>query len=122
MKQIITTVALLLSATIACAVPLTPQQALKRATSQEGPAKVRGVASSKTYNLVYEKKTAADASCYVFNASKGGGFLVVSANDITVPVLGYSDSGTFDVNNIPENMKWWLDQYDREINLSLIHI
>lgn len=116
MKQIITTVALLLSATIACAVPLTPQQALQRATSQEGPAKVRGVASSKTYNLVYEKKTAADASCYVFNATKDGGFLVVSANDITVPVLGYSDSGTFDVNNIPENMKWWLDQYDREIN------
>lgn len=116
MKQIFTTVALLLSATMAWAAPLTPQQALQRAIGQEGPAKVRGVNATKTYHLVYEKKTAADASCYVFNAANGGGYLVVSANDITMPVLGYSDSGTFDVNNIPENMRWWLDQYDREIN------
>lgn len=53
---------------------------------------------------------------YVFNAEKSGcGWVIVSGDDRTQQVLGYSDSGTYDENNIPENMQWWLSQYVEEI-------
>lgn len=52
---------------------------------------------------------------YVFNAEPGKGFVVVSGDDRTEQVLGYSCHGNFDVANIPENMQAWLDQYVEEI-------
>ena len=51
---------------------------------------------------------------YVFNG-KDGGFVLVSAEDDTRAVLGYSDEGTFDATNIPENMQFWLQMYADEI-------
>ena len=41
---------------------------------------------------------------YVFNMSKGG-FVVVSNDDRTRPILGFSDSGSFDPDNMPANMR-----------------
>lgn len=52
---------------------------------------------------------------YVFNSTDGNGFLIVSADDVARPILGYSDSGTIDVSNMPENMRWWLSQYNVQI-------
>ena len=40
---------------------------------------------------------------FVFNSTEEG-FVLVSAEDNARAVLGYSDEGTFDTNNIPENM------------------
>ena len=51
---------------------------------------------------------------YVFNHDKGG-FVWVSASDYTREVLGYSDTGYFDKNNIPVNMQDWLRMYAHEI-------
>ena len=47
---------------------------------------------------------------YVFNID-GGGFVIVSGDDRTVEILGYSENGTFDVNNIPDNMRGLLQEY-----------
>ncbi len=58
-----------------------------------------------------------DAAFYVFNASRGEGFVVVSGDDRTEAVLGYSASGTFDLDNMPENVRWWFDQYEEELAL-----
>ena len=52
---------------------------------------------------------------YVFNAEQGKGFVIVSGDDRTTQVLGYSKDGYFDPSNVPENMQWWLDQYVEEI-------
>ena len=52
---------------------------------------------------------------YVFNVENNGGFIIVSNDDRTVPILGYSDSGTFDPDNIPANMQAWLQGYADEI-------
>ena len=54
-----------------------------------------------------------EAAFYVFNASKG--FVIVAAQDVSTPILGYSDEGFFDANNIPENMEWWLQDYAKQI-------
>lgn len=52
---------------------------------------------------------------YVFTVKDKGGFVIVSNDDGTVPILGYSDSGTFDAENMPANMKAWLQGYADEI-------
>ena len=51
---------------------------------------------------------------YIFNADDGG-FVIVSADDRAVPVLGYSDNGFINVDSLPDNFRWWLGEYEREI-------
>ena len=55
---------------------------------------------------------------YVFNNSDGAlqrGFVIVSGDDRAVPVLGYSDTGTYDPANVPPAMQEWLDYLSAEI-------
>lgn len=55
------------------------------------------------------------ATYYVFNVGADEGFVVVSGDDATEPVLGYSLSGTVTEDAMPDNMRWWLGEYDRQI-------
>lgn len=55
------------------------------------------------------------ADFYVFNRTGDAGYVIVSADDGLMPVVGYADTGSFDPNQIPENMQWWLDNCQREI-------
>ena len=74
-----------------------------------------GNISTATPRMLRGKATNQPA-LYVFNTEKAGcGWVVVSGDNRTQQVLGYSDSGTYDENNIPENMQWWLSQYVEEI-------
>ena len=57
----------------------------------------------------------ADAYYYVFNAGNDGGYVIVSGDDRTEPILGYVEQGTFDPDNIPENMRSWLQLYADQI-------
>lgn len=50
---------------------------------------------------------------YVFNT--GNGFVLTSADDATTPILGYSDSGEFDPNEIPDGLKYLMGEYTRQI-------
>lgn len=52
---------------------------------------------------------------YVFNNGDNDGFVIVSGDDCTAPILGYADSGSFDASNMPENMRNWLNGYAEEI-------
>ena len=52
---------------------------------------------------------------YVFNAVGDGGFVIVSADDRTREILAYSEHGNLDLEHMPDNMKWWLDSYARQI-------
>ena len=54
-------------------------------------------------------------SFYVFNTANNG-FVIVSGESNTEEVLGYSDAGAFDPNNIPPAMLDLFDQYKSEIN------
>ncbi len=51
-----------------------------------------------------------DPVYYVMNI-KGGGFVIVSADDLVTPVLAYSFKYEFKTENQPENIKWWMSQY-----------
>lgn len=85
----------------------------------------RGMKNSNGLSLTYQarptssrRKTApsANAFYYVFNNSEQGGFVIVSGDDATEQILGYSDSGTFDSENIPASMQELLDGYKQEIS------
>lgn len=52
---------------------------------------------------------------YVFNRGADDGFIVVSGDDSVLSVLGYSENGSFDYSDMPDNMRWWLGEYQREI-------
>ena len=51
---------------------------------------------------------------YAFNIN-GGGFVIVAGEDRAVPVLGYSDNGSIDFNNLPAPLKDLLNGYKAEI-------
>ena len=42
---------------------------------------------------------------YVFNAEGNQGFVIVSGDDRTTEILGYSKTGSLDLNRLPENLK-----------------
>ena len=63
-----------------------------------------------------EVSTAMENDCfYVFNAGEDDGYVIISGDDRTPDVLGYCDSGTFKADDMPENMKAWLDEYVSQI-------
>ena len=53
---------------------------------------------------------------YAFNRGEDSGYVIVAADDRTAEsVLGFADSGTFSSENMPPAMRWWLDEYARQI-------
>ncbi|MCR4592209.1 MAG: C10 family peptidase [Bacteroidaceae bacterium] len=52
---------------------------------------------------------------YVFNAGDNGGYVIVSGDDRVAPILGYVEQGSFDPDEIPDNMRAWLEGYEEEI-------
>jgi hypothetical protein len=51
---------------------------------------------------------------YVFNI-KGGGWVIIAGDDRANQVLAYSDRGSLDMNQLPENTKGYLDRYKAQI-------
>ncbi len=56
-------------------------------------------------------EVAPDAEYYVFNASQNQGYVIVSGEDSLTELVGYSDSGTIDMENLPDNLSSWLEAY-----------
>ena len=53
---------------------------------------------------------------YVFNINEneGGGFVIVSGEDVVKPILGYSENGNYDENNLPPNFAWWMEELQNQ--------
>lgn len=52
---------------------------------------------------------------HVFTGADGKGFVIVSADDCTIPILGYSTSNPFPSDTLPESVQAWLASYDSQI-------
>lgn len=52
---------------------------------------------------------------YVFNTEADNGYVIVSGDDRTDEILGYATQGSFDIDNMPENVKAWLQGYAEQI-------
>lgn len=65
-----------------------------------------------------KSRTATTASTsdayYVFN-NDAGGFVIIAGDDAVTPVLGYTSTGSFDAENLPDGLKDLLKSYERQI-------
>ena len=100
--------------------PITRQQALQQAIQFQKEMNVnkRLVAVSDRAKLAPRKGNATQNDIdpyYVFNRENGEGYIIVSGDDQTIPVLGYCDKGNFDYAKVPDNMKSWLGRYEEQI-------
>lgn len=50
---------------------------------------------------------------YIFNAEGKKGFVIVSGDDRTEPILGYSDRGSLNPDSVPDNVKGLLNYYEK---------
>ena len=53
---------------------------------------------------------------YIFNADNNGGFVIVSGDDRTTEILGYSDHGSINTSKFPDNLEYLLNYYNEVIN------
>ena len=87
-------------------------------TEEEALQKARQFMKGKQFkqrNLRRAASTTGNNSYYVFNAENNDGFVIVSGDDRTTAILGYGNTGNLDMKNLPENVKWWLESYARQI-------
>ena len=110
---------LLLTAWCAVKVAATPVSRAKALASAQDFLKAKGVLMQGPVKVAYEAVGKSDGKVryYVINNGSNGGFIIMSADDRTAQVLGYSSQGTFNPNDIPSNMKGVLDGYLNEMEL-----
>ena len=97
--------------------PVTREQAQQKARqflTNQGKAAMLSEAK-KPVSAVRGRDGKAKDYYYVFNNGQEQGYVIVSADDRTPAVLGFSEHGTFDAEKIPENMKAWLQGYEEQI-------
>ena len=99
--------------------PVTPDEARQKITKFMNPRRANAISESSlklvaTSHYQVQKEVMA-ASYYVFNVGEGQGFVIAGADDRVPAVLGYSSKGQFDPQNMPENMKAWLQGYNDQM-------
>ena len=76
---------------------------------------IKGTPSLKMAHKAPQLGATSDkAAYYVFNATQGG-YVIIAGDDRAPAVLGYSDQGTFDANDVPEAMQYMLEGYAAQI-------
>ena len=72
--------------------------------------------------LIYTGKatdslTRTTVDCYYVFALQPKGFVIVAADNRVEPILGYSYDNNFVVENMPEHVRGWLGDYEKQIQL-----
>ena len=101
MKKALVLVAALLTVGVAVARPVD----IKKATQM----------AEKYFGQVVDITPDAWSELYVFEPLEGKGFIVISADDCTRPVLAISEASSFNPNDIPPHVDQWFAGYRAEI-------
>lgn len=72
--------------------------------------------AQQSINLSYISAQGDETYYYVFNKGNNQGFIIMGGDKAAQEILGYSDKGSFDYDKLPDNMRWWLGQYDLQIS------
>ena len=97
--------------------PVTPTQAREKAAKFLNARVVGKKKLAKRSQISLETALVGSGdSYYVFNVGQDGGFVIVSGEDATEEILGYSDEGHFDVETMPDEIKSWMQGYADEIS------
>ena len=55
---------------------------------------------------------------FIFNAGENG-FVLVSADDVVMPILGYSDQSNYAANTDNKNLQKWMEGYKSQIRFAV---
>lgn len=75
-----------------------------------------GTRASLSLTHSYTSAQGDETYYYVFNKGDEQGFIIMGGDEAAQEILGYSDKGAFDYDKMPDNMRWWLSQYDLQIS------
>lgn len=118
-KKMLTMMAALLLSGSAIAAPVDATSAKQKAMAFLQKQAQRSNNSRRAAALRNPQLNEANAfgnALHVFNIGSDNGFVIVSGDDRTEEILGYVDGGNFDWDNMPENMRFWLQMYADQIN------
>ena len=91
--------------------PITADQAMRIAKSYASTSKSFN-AQNVNMRLNYAARNMKGMTdYYVFNRDGNNGFVIVAGDDVSTPILGYSDKGSFDMNEAPEALQLMLKDY-----------
>ena len=117
MRRLLLMSFLMLAGLILQAAPITKEQAKEAAEKFLNQKK--GTAQARSRDMIpvslTETEGTANEAFYIFNVGKAEGFVIVSNDDCTDEILGYADKGEIVPEDMPENMKAWLQGYADEI-------
>ena len=111
--SILTLLTCWLAVATALAGPITESQARTIASDFMG-SQLKTTPSLKMARKAPQLGASDKAAYYVFNATQGG-YVIVAGDDRAPAVLGYSDNGTFDSNDVPEALQYLLEGYAAQI-------
>ncbi len=116
--KLIVSAALVLPGLNVSAAPVDADAALEHATSFLSSTS-RGMFKSPnvTLRLAHVEPSSHNAGLvdyYVFNAEGDAGYILVAGDDRVEAILGYGP-GRLDMSEIPENLRWLLDEYKSQI-------
>ena len=103
---------------VAFASPVNKEEARRAAADflqQHRPTATLQGEPKRAAKVVSGTESATEAYYYVFNTAGNNGYVIVSGDSRTTPILGYVDSGSYDPAKIPSNMKAWLDGYAEQL-------
>ena len=118
-KKMLTMMAALLLSGSAIAAPVDATSAKEKAAAflkKQAQHSTNSRRAAALRNPQLNEAQAFGNALHVFNIGNDNGFVIVSGDDRTEEILGYVDGGNFDYNNMPENMRGWLQMYADRIN------
>ncbi len=116
-KRILLLTSVLLASLLLWAAPVSPEQALNEAAAFVAQKQGAGRPLKMASHAQRLKSEAQMGYYYVFNIGVDQGFVIVSGDDRTAPILGYSDQGRFDSSRLPVNMRSWLEGYAEQMRI-----
>jgi hypothetical protein len=113
MKKTFTLFFVILIAAVAMANPVdkkTAEQVAKNHFAHYAPATIHDFSLNGSFETVYEGLT----TFYTFTFTSGG-FVMVAADDASIPILGFSYEGNPSAEDINPEAKSWFDNYNRQL-------
>ncbi|MDE6557003.1 MAG: C10 family peptidase [Duncaniella sp.] len=117
-KSTLALAATLLVSGMASARSLSPAEALSRALADEAvPASsFSGMKSARKVTPALTLKTKSGSpAIYVINNTADAGYMIVSADDMAAPLLGWTDEGSFEASEMAPGLRYWLGALQEQI-------
>ena len=123
MKKLSLLLACILSASGLFAQHVTEEQALQKAQAFMQGKVINNVNGRKGVStkpramkrVAQPTQKQGEDALYLFNVEDNGGFVIVSGDERTEAILGYSSTGHINLQTMPENMRAWLRGYEKQI-------